>query len=340
MDAPIPWAVALELDASVDLGPDLVVARAVVGEWLWGLFADAGLVAIDEGAIDVEEAAALGLVATPRVLDAAAAPADRDWVAARDAGPLTCWFADEAAARAAAAWFAGRAGVRVGGLRPAPHGDEQDWRSAFTRIDVPGFGVILAAWETGTATAGPDGATIFIEPGIGFGTGLHATTQLCLAALAGWHAAGGGLARVLDFGSGSGILGIAAAVLGATHVDCVEIDPRLHDATWANARRNAVSDRLRVHDTSPAGADGYDVVVANIVAPVLLAHADDLCGRLRRGPVAGGGRTAGCLVLSGLLADDVAPVADRYAERLGLRPQATVRDEWCCLRFGPGPAAG
>ena len=76
---------------------------------------------------------------------------------------------------------------------------------------------------------------MFIEPGAGFGTGLHETTQLCLAAIAAWAAGGGQLEEVLDFGSGSGILGIAAAVCGASCVTAVEIDTRVHHAILANA---------------------------------------------------------------------------------------------------------
>ncbi|MEI6130430.1 MAG: ATP-binding cassette domain-containing protein, partial [Planctomycetota bacterium] len=80
--------------------------------------------------------------------------------------------------------------------------------------------------------------TIFIDPGAGFGTGLHETTQLCLRALAAWISEGGRIERVLDFGSGSGILGIAAAVRGAAVVHSIEIDSLVHDAIRANADRN------------------------------------------------------------------------------------------------------
>lgn len=82
----------------------------------------------------------------------------------------------------------------------------------------------------------------------GFGTGLHETTQMCLAALAERHRCGSCLDRVLAYGSGSGILGIAAAVLDAGQVDAIEIDTNVHGALRENARRNGVvkGDRSRI----------------------------------------------------------------------------------------------
>lgn len=111
------------------------------------------------------------------------------------------------------------------------------------------------AWEDGVAGIGGDGAaTIFIEPGVGFGTGLHATTQLCLAAIAARRHRGGSCDRVLDFSRGSGIVAIAAAVCGARQVAAIEIDDRVHGAIVANARRNGVADQVTVAATIPAAA--------------------------------------------------------------------------------------
>jgi ribosomal protein L11 methylase PrmA len=97
--------------------------------------------------------------------------------------------------------------------------------------------------------------------------------------------------------------------------------------------RNGVAERVRVWPTPPADAGPYDLVLANIVAPVLLEHADRLCGRL--------GRAAGC-VLSGLQAVDVEAVADRYAALLDRQPHVAARGEWRCLTFtgGERPVGG
>ena len=327
------WVVDLAVDHSIRLPRGDLLDREAWCEWLWQRWGDEGLLGIDEGGIDVVEAAALGLTATSRVVDAAAAPADRDWVAARESGGVSCWFADEAVAHAAARELAELVGCRVIKVRPDTC-DPEAWRAGFAGIDVPGFGAILPAWEGGDACTSPTGTRLFIEPGSGFGTGLHETTQLCLAALADWRSEGGGLERVLDFGAGSGILGIAAAVLGAGHVDAVEIDPFVHDAIRGNARRNGVAERMTVSAAMPAGGDqACTLVFANIVAEVLVAEAAAVCRRLRRGARGAPVGPAGCLILSGLLDADVAAVTDCYQTHLGVEPIRSSRGDWHCLRF-------
>ena len=183
----------------------------------------------------------------------------------------------------------------------------------------------------GDGRPGPAGTTMFIEPGVGFGTGLHETTRLCLAALAAWRDDGRPCARVLDFGSGSGILAIAAAVLGAQHVDAIEIDAAVHEAIRANAARNGIADRVRVAAELPAAGTGYDLVLANIVAGVLIEHAAVLGAAVRRRPA---GELAGGLVLSGLRDHEVAPVIDRYRAVLDVAPLHATLGDWHCLRFG------
>jgi ribosomal protein L11 methyltransferase len=326
--APAPWAVDLAVGVALTLPSGAAVDRDAFYGWLWDEGGDRGLLGVCEGAVGVDEAAALGLTASPRVLDVAAAPADRDWVGDLPTLLVTCWFSDEPGARATAARLADVQGCSVRGIRrEATHDGYDDWKKNFPPIDVPGFGVIRPAWEQGPTAAG--GTTVFIEPGTGFGTGLHETTRLCLAALAAWTAEGGAIDRVLDFGSGSGILGIAAAVRGARVVDAVEIDPLVHDAIRGNARRNGVSDRVAVRRELSDDDGRYDLVFANIVAPVLLDRVEQLCGRVG----SGAGSGAGCLVLSGLLADELSAVADRYSRVLGAAPIPTVMGEWHCLRF-------
>lgn len=323
---PAHWIIDMTVARAVGLPGGDGLDRDTFYAWLWE--AAPGLVGIDEGAVSVAEAAALGLTDAPLVIDAARAPAERDWVGRLDVAEAACWFADEQAARAAVALVADVAGCRVLGMREA--GEPADWRSTFSAIEVPGFGVVQPAWDEGDAAASDGAATIFIEPGTGFGTGLHETTQLCLAALGAWARAGGQLARVLDFGSGSGILGIAAAVCGAGRVDAVEIDPLVHEALRANASRNAVAERVHVCAALPARGERYDLVVANIVAPVLLEHAEAVCGRLAAG---------GCLVLSGVREEEVTAVADRYAALLRQRPMVAARGAWRCLTFAAGEDA-
>jgi ribosomal protein L11 methyltransferase len=327
------WAVNLVVEQAVTLPSGESLDRESFFGWLWDQLGESGLVGICEGALEAGEAAALGLTESARVLDVAAAPAERDWVGSLAAVAATCWFGDESAARVAAARLGGAGGCSVRGIRhEAGRGD--DWKRAFGPIDVPGFGTIRPAWEEGEAQATPAGTTVFIDPGAGFGTGLHETTRLCLAALRACHDDGGDLSRVLDFGSGSGILGIAAAIHGAGLVDAVEIDDRVHDAIRSNARRNRVADRLNVLRALPGDENAYDLVFANIVASVLLDQAEHLCRLIGRGGA------AGCLVLSGLLAEDLAGVTDRYRRVLGGPPVHTTLGDWHCLRFTTAGVAG
>lgn len=329
---PATWVLDLRIDPLIVLADGDAFDRDGFMEWLWACLGDAGLAGIAEGEIDTAEATKAGLVGAPLVIDAAEAPADRDWVREAGHATLACWFDDESSARSAAAVVGGVRGCRVLGVRHATAA--ADWRDSFAPIDVAGFGSVRPSWDSGSAGHDDRGATIFIEPGAGFGTGLHETTQLCLAAIRDWRVtAGRPLDRVLDFGAGSGILGIAAAVLGASHALAVEVDRSVHGAIAANAARNGVADRMAVTDGLPPAGAPFDLVVANIVADVLLRHADDLCDRVRRDAAAG---SAGRLVLSGLLAADVAAVEAAFAARLGVPPRITSRGDWRCVVFVSG----
>jgi ribosomal protein L11 methyltransferase len=327
------WVLDLDVAADVIVPRGGGTGRDAFVEWLWGTLGECGLAGVFEGAVDAEAAAAAGLVDSPRVLDAAESPSDRDWVAAMAAATMSCWFTDEPSARGAAATLADVTGCDVLGLRrecSAP--DDESWKGSFAAIVVPGFGTVHPAWEDGEPHTSAHGTAIFIEPGAGFGTGLHETTQLCLAAVAGWAGHGPRLGRVLDFGSGSGILGIAAAVLGAASVDSVEIDPRVHAAIRGNAARNGVADRLVVTCGLHGKAEPYDLVVANIVADVLLLYAEGIAAAVRRDPAGG---LAGGVVLSGLLEDDASRVARVFTGLLGSTPVVTRRGDWRCLAYSP-----
>lgn len=163
---------------------------------------------------------------------------------------------------------------------------------------------------------------IALHPGAGFGSGAHPTTRLCLQALASLAPAPEVPWQMLDFGSGSGILSIAGARLGAT-VSAVEIDEQAIVHAEQNVRLNGLEDRI-CHARDLEGAHGpYALVVANILRPVLLAFAPALVQRLAPG---------GALVLSGLVATDVPELSVRYASLLGeARPEAYAHGDWRAL---------
>jgi ribosomal protein L11 methyltransferase len=138
-----------------------------------------------------------------------------------------------------------------------------------------------------------------LDPGLAFGTGTHPTTRQVLHFLE-RHIRGG--ERVLDYGCGSGILAIAAAKLGAAHVDGVDLDPQAVDTATANARANAVALRAALPAELPAMR--YDIVVSNILAQPLIALAPLLaaCTAAR-----------GRIALAGILASQATDVAAAYA---------------------------
>lgn len=134
---------------------------------------------------------------------------------------------------------------------------------------------------------------------------------------------------MLDFGSGSGVLSIAAARLGAT-VDAVEIDEKAILHARRNVADNALEDRITQH-TSLADVTGtFDLIVANILSAVLLSFAEDLVGRSAPGSV---------LVLSGLVSTDTPALSVRYAALMaGARPEIYERGEWRGLVWRRKPA--
>ena len=153
---------------------------------------------------------------------------------------------------------------------------ENNWKQFYKPMEIGERLLVIPAWEK--AEAG-DRVTLTLNPGLTFGTGSHATTRLCLTALE--NRIHGG-ERVLDLGCGSGILSIAALRLGARSAFACDIDEKCIDVAYENAALNGIGrDRLTVRqgDATKEGplrtaiGTGYDVVVANIVADVIISLA-------------------------------------------------------------------
>ncbi len=141
---------------------------------------------------------------------------------------------------------------------------------------------------------------ILLDPGLAFGTGTHPTTALCLEWLDGQDIRG---KRVVDYGCGSGILGIAAALKGARQVVCVDNDPQALEATLENANRNGVTHRIECLAPEGFSENSVDIVLANILAGPLVELAPVLQGCLK---------ADGTIVLSGILEDQAETVASAY----------------------------
>ena len=236
-----------------------------------------------------------------------------------------------AAERAAGEATEALAHLQAFGLRPIGElttriVHEADWAEAlkahFPVLRVGRRLVIKPTWRRHRAAA--NDVVLALDPGMAFGTGLHPTTRLCLAALEGL-ADRGALdgARVLDVGSGSGILAIAAAKLGAASVLGVDTDRIAIEATTANAARNRLAGRIAArHGTLPSGEPRFDVVVANLIASLLIALAPLLRDELRAG---------GTLLASGVFFDRETEVRDAFAA-VGLATTArSAEGEWVAL---------
>lgn len=218
-------------------------------------------------------------------------------------------FDSESRATAAATMLLAQewaADVRVASIDAVP---EQDWvrvtQSQFAPVAVTPSFWIVPTWHDAPTEAE---RVIRLDPGLAFGTGTHPTTRMCLRWVA-QHAKP--WPRVLDYGCGSGILAIGAALHGARQIDAVDIDPAAVTATQDNAYANRVELRAGLPETAQGT---YDLVLANILAKPLTLLAPLLCAHLANGAH---------LVLAGILARQADELQDAYAPWVAL----TVSDE-------------
>jgi len=207
------------------------------------------------------------------------------------------------------------------------------WKAHFPVLRVGRRIVIKPTWRR--HRPGPDEVVVALDPGMAFGTGLHPTTRLCLAALE--RVADRGLvtgARALDVGCGSGILAIAAARLGAASVLGVDTDPIAVEATAANAARNRLTQRIAAREGSlPTGEPPFDVVLANLIAGVLVALARELAAEVAPG---------GTLVASGIYVDRETEVREAFGA-VGLEVgDRSAEGDWVALEAvrAAGAASG
>ena len=236
---------------------------------------------------------------------------------------MVALFADESVARHAQSllqvqdFFEGCNFVRLAAV------PEQDWvrltQSQFSPVEITPSFWIVPTWHEPPAQAAQ---IIRLDPGLAFGTGTHPTTRMCLRWIAGGlpqqqgHAPA--LGRALDYGCGSGILAIGAAMWGASEVDAVDIDETAVQATELNARANGV----RLSAGLPHKAAGlYQTVLANILATPLKVLAPLLCAHVAPG---------GSLVLAGILERQAEELQAAYAPYGQLRV-ADAQDGWILM---------
>lgn len=199
--------------------------------------------------------------------------------------------------------------------------EDQDWeRSWMDNFQPMRFGRrlwIVPSWHEAPQ---PEAVNLLLDPGLAFGTGTHPTTALCLEWLDAQDLAG---CTVLDFGCGSGILAIAALLLGAERAIGTDIDPQALEASRDNAGRNGIApERFPLYLPEQLPQQQADVVVANILAGPLVQLAPRITSLVKPG---------GRLALSGILAEQAEEVRIAYADAFELEPTAE-KDGW--VRIG------
>ena len=270
------------------------------------------LEALDALSVSVEDADAHTQAEQARFGEPGMPPPQPGW----ERSSITALFAQQAQAQEAAHLLPAQdffADCELLGLQAVA---DQDWvrltQSQFAPVEITPEFWIVPTWHEPPATAQ---RFIRLDPGLAFGTGTHPTTRMCLRWIARHDLRG---QRVLDYGCGSGILAIGAALHGAAHVDGVDIDEAAVTATRLNAEANHV----RVHAGLPELAQGqYHTVLANILATPLKVLAPLLCAHVQAG---------GSLVLAGILERQTQELQQAYAPHVQLEV-SDAEDGWVLM---------
>ena len=199
----------------------------------------------------------------------------------------------------------------------------EGWKQHFSAVRIGQRLVVKPSWEA--FAAGPQDVVVELDPGMAFGTGTHGTTRLCLEALAEIFDSSAPPRRILDVGTGSGILAIAGAALGGERVLACDIEEQACRTARENVRHNGVEEQVEVTDAPLESLEGgFDIVLANILAEENARLAASLAGRLAPG---------GTLVLSGILQEKEPLVAAAFVPFGLLGPDIRRLEEWSCLLY-------
>ncbi len=306
------------------------IDRQAFYEWVWNRFSKSSLLGVHEGTVLSDQASENGFETEAWTLDAAEAPSERDWIDRQEEIKAELYFSEHSQALSAASVLKQIPEITVGKVEEQePQDWDAEWKATFLNsgagIEISPFWRVVPPWVE-IDQSKQTKKNIKLNPGAGFGTGTHETTQLCLEAI-------GKLSvkyplkgvRALDFGSGSGILAVGMALLGA-EVDAVEIDPMALSNGKENAGLNQVDQKIHFSPYLSKEPRLYRFIVANILRPILLEYSEKLVQRLH---------PEGILILSGLVEKDLQLIFNEYCRRLK-RPEARVmeKDEWRALVFG------
>jgi ribosomal protein L11 methyltransferase len=182
----------------------------------------------------------------------------------------------------------------------------ESWKRHFRPIDIRGRLLIRPSWSKRRARKGQE--VVVLDPGLSFGTGQHATTRFCLEQVVKFRRPQE-KQSILDIGTGSGILAIAAAKVGYRPVHALDLDPDAVRIAEENLRNNRVADQVQLKCRDVAALKtpkrGYDLVCANLIYDVLLAHRDRIVAQLSPN---------GALVLAGILRSQFTSIAKSFKD--------------------------
>jgi len=195
---------------------------------------------------------------------------------------------------------------------------DQTWERTWMEHYHPmKFGDSLWVCPTGQEKSEAGTVCMTLDPGLAFGTGTHATTALCLEWLASHDLTD---KVIIDYGCGSGILAVAALLLGAKEAHAIDIDPQAITATLANSEKNQVEDKIHCYLPEQFNAFQADIVVANILAKPLCELSEPISALIK---------PAGQLVLSGILNEQAESVITAYKQHNLIISTPKSQDDWC-----------
>ncbi len=217
--------------------------------------------------------------------------------------------------------FGAEPGTFLSAAEITDFGWAEKWKENFKPSRIGKRITVKPSWEPYSPS--PEEVVVTIDPGQAFGTGTHETTQMCLQFLEEAFDGTPTPLRVLDVGTGTGILGIAAALLGAPLTLGIDVDPTGVEVAGENARVNGVEDRFHAATTPLSCVEGrYDLILANVLAEILSDLKQEIADRLEPG---------GKLILSGIISEKGDWVAKEY-EAAGFRLAGRKEEgQWTAL---------
>ncbi len=217
--------------------------------------------------------------------------------------------------------FGAEPGTFLSAAEITDFGWAEKWKENFKPSRIGKRITVKPSWEPYSPS--PEEVVVTIDPGQAFGTGTHETTQMCLQFLEEAFDGTPTPRRVLDVGTGTGILGIAAALLGAPLTLGIDVDPLGVEVAGENARVNGVEDRFHAATTPLSCVEGrYDLILANVLAEILSDLKQEIADRLEPG---------GKLILSGIISEKGDWVAKEY-EAAGFRLAGRKEEgQWTAL---------